>query len=77
MALSRKVKLALGGTALAGAAAVAATGMAFASAEEPTLRITETVDGGVRGAADGTDGDGCRHDDGTDAGAPGSSALDR
>lgn len=62
MALSRRAKLALGGTVLAGAAALTTTGMAFAAAEPPRLRITEPVDDiGTTGVADGS---GCQHGDG-------------
>lgn len=78
MALSRRAKLAIGGTVLAGAAALTTTGMAFAGAERPTLRITETVDdGGVTGAADGGDcaKDGAGGTDTTDT--SGSAASER
>lgn len=44
MALSRRVKVALGATVFAGAAALTTTGAAFAQAGDvPVLRITEST----------------------------------
>ncbi|MQA77664.1 MAG: hypothetical protein GEV10_04130 [Streptosporangiales bacterium] len=59
MALSRRVKVTLGATVFAGAAALTTTGAAVAQAEDgPILRITESASedrGGTTGLAD--DGD--------------------
>lgn len=73
MAVSRRVKIALGATVFAGAAALTTTGAAFAQADDgPILRITESAaedPGSTTGLAD--DGD-CAHG----VGGTGSAAAD-